>query len=135
MPDYATYFSGRYINANLVEGLNLRPLTIQRIQAEEVENPDKPSEKKERMVIYFEGAKAGWLVNRTNAECLVALFGRRTEDWVGKRVALKSEMVRVGPTQQPGIRVHGSPDIDTDVKFGLRLPRKRPQPYTLKAME
>jgi hypothetical protein len=135
MPDYATFFAGRYISANVVEGLGPRPLKIAKVVSEEVEQIDDPSQTRERMIVYFDGSRRGWLVNRTNAECLVAMFGRRTEDWIGRRVVLKSEPVRVGPTTQPGIRVHGSPDIAEDVRFSLRLPRKRPQPYTLKKTE
>lgn len=135
MPDYAAYFAGRYISANVVEGLDRRPLAIAKIQAETVENLDDPTKTRERMVVYFEGTKRGWVVNRTNAEALVAMFGRKTEQWIGKRVVLRAELVRVGPTKQPGIRVHGSPDIAENITFELKLPRKRPVPYTLEKTE
>jgi hypothetical protein len=59
------------------------------------------------------------------------MFGRKTEQWIAKRVVLRSELVRVGPTKQSGIRVHGSPDIAESITFDLKLPRKRPVPYKL----
>ncbi len=47
------------------------------------------------------------MLNRTNGECLKAMFGRDTGEWIGKRVTLY-------PAEYQGetaIRVKGSPDM------------------------
>jgi hypothetical protein len=60
-------------------------------------------------------------MNRTNVECLKALFGAETNGWIGHRVTLGQEPTKTGP----GIRVHGSPDIDRDVIAEWTPPRQK----------
>lgn len=85
----------------------------------------------EKGVIHFREMKRGWVMNKTNAQCMTAMFGREVSGWDGKRVTLKAEMVQVGPSKQPGIRVVGSPDIANDITFDIRLPKKKPIKVTL----
>lgn len=73
-------------------------------------------------VVYFNEIKQGWVMNKTNVGCLVALFGKETKGWTGKRVTLTTERTNTGP----GIRVMGSPDIAATVVAEIRLPRKKP---------
>jgi len=86
---------------------------------------------KEKGVIHFKETDRGFVVNRTNAEALAAMFGRETEAWIGKRVKLAAIEVQFGTEKVPGIRVVGSPDIAAPVTFELKLPRKRPQRVTI----
>lgn len=81
---------------------------------------------KDRGVCYFQEIDRGWVLNRTNAECLVAMWGPDTDGWINKRVALRTEMVRVGKKQEWGIRVDGSPDLQAPVVARIQLPRKKP---------
>ena len=130
-------FLGEYITAAEIVG-KTPTLTINKITSEKVESLKKDDEAagkmKDRIIVYFSEGKSGrgWLLNRTNAECLRALFdSRETNDWLGKRVTLHAVNVRVGPKMEPGIRVKGSPDITEPITFDLRLPRKRPIATTL----
>ena len=52
------------------------------------------AQEKDRAVVYFESMDRGWVLNRTNAECLGAMFGSVLRDWIGKRVTLVAEQVR-----------------------------------------
>lgn len=135
--DYGVGFLGQFITAAELVGKS-PTLTIARVVLEQVEsmkvNDDQGAGKmKDRIVVYFAESKSnrGWLLNRTNAECLKELWGRETDAWVGKKVTLHTQQVRVGPKVEPGIRVKGSPDLTEPRTFDLKLPRKKPVPYTL----
>lgn len=68
----------------------------------------------------------GWVVSRTAAECLAAMFGPMVKDWIGKQVTLYSKPVRFGPEMTTGIRVAGSPDLAAPMPVTIKLPRKKP---------
>lgn len=135
--DYGLGFLGEFITA--AELIGKEPtLTIGSVKLEKVESLKKGDDDgggklKDRIVVYFKESKSGrgWLLNRTNAECLKEMWGRETNDWVGKRVTLFTQRVKVGPKIEPAIRVKGSPDLQEPLTFGLRLPRKKEQPMTL----
>lgn len=96
---------------------------------------DGPKKVKDRLVVYFEQVHGrGWVLNRTNAECLATMFGTVTRGWVGKRVQLCAEMVQVGPKKDLGIRIVGSPDIDADIDAVINLPRRKPVKRLLRAL-
>jgi len=77
----------------------------------------------------FSGARRWMRLNRTNIECLKALFGIRTADWVGKRVTLCAEQVRsVDGGTTEGLRIYGSPDMTVEelpVSWRVHGPRPR----------
>ena len=133
--DMGLGFLGTYITAAELVGKE-PTLTIERVTLEQVEsmkiNDDAGAGKmKDRVIVYFKGAKRGWLLNRTNAECIKELWGRETDAWVGHRLTLYTTNVRVGPKVEPGIRIKGSPELEKPHQFDLRLPRKKPIPVTL----
>ena len=65
----------------------------------------------------------GLVLNRTNGECIKAMFGRDVDKWRGKRITLC-----VGSfNDEPCIRIRGSPDIAEPVTFDLKLPKKKPK--------
>lgn len=121
-------FKGDYIAA--VEFGGKTPLiTIDHVKLIDLEGEDGKT--KSKPVVYFREAKRGWVLCKTTAQMLAALFGPETDGWTGKRVHLRAEDVQVGKERKPGIRIAGSPDIDKPVTFELRLPRKKPKRITL----
>ena len=121
-------FKGEYIAAVEFDGKT--PLiTIDHVKICELEGED--GKKKARPVVYFRESKRGWVLCKTTAQALAAMFGVETDRWTGKRVHLRAEEVQVGKERKPGIRIAGSPDIDGPVKFELRLPRKKPKTVIL----
>lgn len=86
---------------------------------------------KTKGIVHFRGVDRGWVLNRTNAECLAAIFGTETNDWVGKFVTLYAASVKVGPKMDLGIRVKGSPHLDRPQTVQVKLPRRKPVPMTL----
>jgi hypothetical protein len=64
-------------------------------------------------------------LNKTNGECLKAMFGKVLKDWIGKSVTLCSEIVDFGGKDTDAIRVYGSIDIKEDINVIIQLPRKK----------
>lgn len=131
-------FLSQYIAAAELVGKKPMTVTISKVVLEKVEsmkvNDDEGGGKlKDRVVVYFAESKSGrgWLLNRTNCEAIKELWGRETDNWIGKRITLHATNVRVGPKMEPGIRVFGSPELTEPRTFQLKLPRKKPIPVTL----
>jgi hypothetical protein len=131
-------FLSQYISAAELVGKKPVTMTIDRVGLEKVESmkigDDEGNGKvKDRVIVYFRESKSGrgWLLNRTNCEALKELWGRETDNWIGKRVTLHATTVRVGKKMEPGIRVLGSPEITEPRVFDLKLPRKKPIQTTL----
>jgi hypothetical protein len=120
---YKAMFKGDYIAA--VEfGAKQPTLTIASVKLCKLEQED--GRQKEKGIIAFKETERGWVLNRTNATCLAALFGDETDNWIGKRITLFSTMVQVGRAKESGIRVKGSPDISKPVTVEVKLPRRKP---------
>ena len=83
---------------------------------------------KAKPIIGFAERPKLWVLNRTNSECLKAMFGRETDNWLGKRVTLFPAPFTDPFTGEQGtaIRVRGSPDIEKDMTIEIHLPRKKP---------
>lgn len=135
--DMGLGFLGTYITAAELVGRE-PTLTIDRVALEKVESlkasdDDGGGKMKDRIIVYFKESRGGrgWLLNRTNAECIKELWGRETDAWVGHRITLHTMSVRVGPKIEPGIRVKGSPELSEPRAFELKLPRKKPTRMTL----
>lgn len=116
---------GEFIKAaEFGEGLPKMPTwRIKGVQIERMPSMKKQGKEIDKGTVYFHDIDRGWVMNRTNVECLKALFGPETDGWVGKRVTLSTEPTKVGI----GIRVHGSPDIDRPVTARWRVPRQAEQ--------
>jgi hypothetical protein len=122
--DYDQLFPGRFLKSGELNGKDVT-LTIDSIKLEEMEDQKG---KRMKPIIAFRERKKEWVLNRTNAECLKAMWGRDTNDWLGKRVTLWPAPYTDMMTGEEGtaLRVRGSPDIGEDMSFELRLPRKKP---------
>lgn len=140
MADYGLGFLGQYITAAELVGheptMMIDRVTLEKVESMKGDDDDDAKGKpkvRDRWVIYFRNSKTGrgWLVNRTNAECLKAMWGRDVNDWAEKRVTLMTQLVKVGRKMEPGIRVKGSPELTQPLTFDLKLPRKKAIPMTL----
>jgi hypothetical protein len=92
---------------------------------------EKTGRDKDKGTVFFEEIPRGWVLCKTTAQCLAAMFGPETEGWKGKRVTLRAELVQFGRERVPGIRVKGSPDLAAPVTASVKLPRKKPQEVRL----
>jgi hypothetical protein len=121
--DYDQLFPGRFIKAGDLGGVD-RTLTIANVELEDLPQ-DQGS--KVKGIVQFKEAKKALVLNRTNGECIKAMFGRKVDDWYGKRITLF-------PTEwngEPCVRIKGSPDIKAAVTFELKLPKRKPKATTM----
>lgn len=121
--DFDALFPGRFLKAGEFQGKAVT-LTIAAVKVEDLEG-DNGS--KTKGIVSFAESKRQLVLNRTNGECIKAMFGRNTDDWIGKRVTLY-------PAPYEGdiaIRIKGSPDIEKSLTVEIKLPRKRPYNVTL----
>jgi len=128
--DYDELFPGRFLKSGEFKDKDVT-LKISGVQLEEL--PDKKGTKfnkegervRVRGIISFERTDKQLVLNRTNGECLKALFGRKTVAWIGKRVTFFPAVVDAFGEQTPAIRVRGSPDIDRPIKFAAQIGQKQ----------
>jgi hypothetical protein len=121
-----TLITSDYITAVEIDKKELT-MTIDRVVREKIADIKNPDKQKLKGVIFFKGVERGWVMNRTNVQCLIALFGVETDHWIGKRVTIYATPVKVGPKTELGIRIKGSPDITAPVIAVIEMPRKKPQ--------
>lgn len=94
-------FPSRFIKADDLGGQQ-HTLTITRVIEEKVRGERGEEEK---AVAYFEKAKKGLLLNKTNAMTIAALYGPETDGWAGCRVTLYAKMVPAFGSQVLAVRV------------------------------
>lgn len=116
--DWDELYPGRFLKAGDFKGKK-PTLTIASVKLEELVGDKGPQIKG---VISFERTDKQWALNKTNGICLRAMFGRKVQQWAGKRVTLFAGTW----DGEECIRVWGSPDIDADMDVQIQLPRKRP---------
>lgn len=121
-------FKGQFISGAEFNG-NTPTVAIAHVKAVQLE--DEKGAVKSKPVVFFEGRPRGWVLCKTNALALAAMFTPETKTWEGKRVTLFATMVSVGAERKLAIRVMGSPDIEKDMTFDMKLPRKKAQKVKL----
>lgn len=125
--DWDELYPGRFIKAADLKGKNVT-LTIASVDLEELEG-DKG--KQIKGVIGFERTEKQLALNKTNGICLKEMFGKKVQQWVGKRVTLMPSMWNGDDC----IRIYGSPDFPADKEIVVQLPRKRPITMTMHHVE
>jgi hypothetical protein len=103
---------GRYLSGDDLDGEVI--VTIDRVVMESFRDPRTRVETR-KPVMYFQKAKRGLIVNRTNWRAVADLYGDESDNWIGKRIVLAPAMVdaygkqtkavRVRPTRPPEMRV------------------------------
>lgn len=129
--DYDVLFPGRFLKSGEFAGKDAT-MTIARVRTEDL--PDKPQTTRVRGIIGFKETKKELVLNRTNGECLKAMFGRDVDAWVGKRVTFFPAPHFNNITKEMGtaIRVRGSPDLTADMPVEIRLAQHKPFSVLLK---
>lgn len=125
--DWDELYPGRFIKAADLKGKNVT-LTIASVDLEELEG-DKG--KQIKGVVGFDKTEKQLALNKTNGICLKEMFGKKVQQWVGKRVTLMPSMWN----GEDCIRIYGSPDLSEDKEITVSLPRKRPMSMTMHRVE
>lgn len=122
--DYDQLYPGRFLKAGEFKGKKVT-LTIKDIDLDKLIGND--GKEKTKGVVSFVETEKQIPLNKTNGICLRAMFGRKVQEWVGKRIILF-------PGQWNGeeaIRIYGSPDIPEEQAVEISLPRKKPFTMTM----
>jgi predicted YcjX-like family ATPase len=124
--DFDELYPGRFIKAGDLKGRDVT-LTITKVVLEELEGTKKQS----KGVLSFRETQREFVLNRTNGECIKAMFGRKLPEWPGKRITIYPANIQ-SDLADIAIRIKGSPDLAQDLAFTLSLARKKPRQMTLK---
>jgi hypothetical protein len=105
MGHWRKFFEEKYLGAWVMDDAG-RDLTveIERLQIEEVMNPDTNSKEK-KLVVHFRGKKKGMVCNKTNARTVAALYGDNTDEWIGKRITLYATTITAFGKEHRCIRI------------------------------
>lgn len=127
---YDALFPGRFIKAGEMDG-KPATMTIKEVYLDHIEGED--GREKPQAVVAFQETPREMALNKTNGQCLKALFGPQVDDWIGKRVTLYPERDTSGLSDSGVcLRVLGSPEIDRELTVEIKLPRRKPQKRKLK---
>ncbi len=126
---WQTMFKGDYLTA--AEFAGRQPtFTISAVVPCMLE--DDTGKMKQKGSVKLQESTRPWVLCKTTAMCLAAMFGDEANNWVGKRVTLfEDPNVRVGKEVVGGIRVLGSPDLPAPKSVSIKLPRKKAFVVTL----
>lgn len=125
--DWDELYPGRFLKASDFKGKNVT-LKIKEVNLEELEG-DKG--KQIKGVLSFEKTDKQLALNKTNGICAKEMFGKKVQEWVGKRITLFASSWNGDDC----IRVYGSPDIAETKEITVSLPRKRPIAMTMHKVE
>jgi hypothetical protein len=124
--DFDKLFPNRFLKAGEFQGRDVT-MTIASVALEEM---DGVKGKETKAIVSFKERPKQLVLNKTNALCLKAMFGRETNAWVGKRVTMWPAPIQF-EDHDLAIRFRGSPDLEAPVTFELKLARKKPRPMTM----
>ena len=115
-------YPGTYLKAGEFHGKPVT-LTIKSVAREMLSNGTGGEEA--AVVVAFEKTEKLFVMNKTNAVCLRAMWGDDSGEWIGNRVTLHPVKDESGLSESGQcIRVAGSPQLDKPLKFRARLGRK-----------
>ena len=93
---------GRYLTGDDLDDEVV--VIIDRVVLEPFRDPRTRVETR-KPVMYFQRAKRGLIINRTNWRAIADLYGDESDDWTGKRITLVSMMVDAYGKQTRAVRV------------------------------
>ena len=115
-------YPGTYIKAGEFGGKPVT-LTIKAVTREMLSNGSGGEEG--AVIVAFEKTDKLFVMNKTNAVCLRAMWGDDSGEWTGHRVTLHPVKDESGLSESGQcIRVKGSPELPKALKFRARLGRK-----------
>ena len=118
---YDALFPGRFLKAGLFDGKE-RTLTIVDVIQDTLDGEKGPEP---ASILMFSETPLQLKLNRTNAECLRNMFGKKVrQDWIGKRVTFMPDTDKFGSDMVDCIRIAGSPDIKEAFDASIQLRSK-----------
>jgi len=118
--DFDQLYPGKFLKAGLFLGKDVI-LTIKKIELKELGTEE---EKETKVIASFAETPKQLVLNKTNGSCIKEMFGRNTDQWIGKRVTFFPAKVDYGDTDL-AIRVRGSPDLKEVREFTAQIGLKK----------
>jgi hypothetical protein len=103
VPNLDVVFPGKYLKPSDLTGKEVT-VTIEKVIFEPIGQSKEP-----RLQIKFVGRDKLFVVNKTNAHTIANLYGRDTDNWVGKRIVLYPTTTSFGGQTVDCIRVKAPP--------------------------
>lgn len=128
---YDELYPGRFLKAGEVASSPI--YTIKDVYLDKLEG-DKGREEP-KGVISFGEIDQEITINKTNGECIKAMFGDSISEWIGKRIQLVKGSDRFGKKTVDAIRIGGSPDIEKDINVHVTYRRRKPKDFVLKSLK
>lgn len=134
MPDYREFFAGAFLTGP--ECKTCPTFRIAEVRREEVEDPEKPQQRRQKLVVYgltLQGRDRPWIVCKTSAILLAAMLGDDVDGWPGRAVTVGfDDTVTVDGKRVGGVRPIGAPDLPREMVVQVKLPRRKAKPHTLR---
>lgn len=102
MPDWRTMFDNEYLGAWDLDG---REVTVKISKVEQGTLTTEGNKKARKPVVHLDGKVKKLVLNKTNCKTLQAMFGVKTEAWVGQSITLFGVKTQVGREKKDGIRI------------------------------
>lgn len=122
--DWDELYPGRFLKAPELKG-KVVTLTVKDVWLEELHGNDGPEMKG---VVSFERTEKQLALNKTNGILIKAMFGRDVTKWAGRKISIHEE----DWSGDPCIRVCGSPELESEKRVEVILPRRKPIYRTMK---
>jgi len=134
MADYREFFAGAFLTGP--ECKSCPTFRIAEVRREEVEDPEKPQQRRQKLVVYglsLQGRERPWIVCKTSAILLAAMLGDDVDGWPGRAVTVGfDDTVTVDGKRVGGVRPIGAPDLPREMTVQVKLPRRKAKPHTLR---
>jgi hypothetical protein len=132
MARYELLFPSRYLGAPDLAGKDVT-VKIASIKLEDIEGTDETGKSavKQKGVVTLEGVAKPWILNRTNAEAIVLMFGAETQEWKGKPITLHATLVDSFGEKVLAVRVKGSPMLTEEKRKTVKRGRKKIQVHVV----
>jgi hypothetical protein len=127
MADYRELYAGKFLTGP--ECAEQPTFKITAVREEQVEDPEKPKQFRVKVVIYglfLRDRERPWIVCKSSAIMLAALFGEDHTRWVGRKVTLRFDPeISVDGRKVGGARPLGSPELEKPITVSIKLPRRK----------
>lgn len=102
MPDFRTMYDKEFVFAYDLDGKDVT-VTIENVKVGELVGTT--GKKARKPVVYFKGSPKGLALCVTNGRTIAAMYGNKTEDWVGKRITMFPTHTQFGGQTVECIRI------------------------------
>lgn len=132
--NYDELYPGRFLKAGQFKGKQVT-LTIADVFTEGLASTDEDDHDDEppAVILAFKETKKQLVIPKTNAFCLMSMFGKALSNWVDKKVVLFPSTTKMMGKTVDCIRVWGSPHISEDMPLMIPQGMKKPLKMTMHA--